>query len=149
MSKTINIDREPPLVLNFSNLEDKRRFMSHVGTLQGLYEVQLKPRKRTRTLDQNSYYWAAYIPGWLEWYRRNEGDPTITGLDAHYALMAAVLPPVAIVNRETGEVVEGARHRSSKMTVEEFSVYLDKARMFLESFCGLVILEAELFSEAA
>jgi hypothetical protein len=145
--KTINPNNEPPMLINFDNLDEKRRFMQHVGTLRGLFTVKLEPRKRQRTLDQNSFYWAAFIPGWLSWYRHNEGDPTITALDAHYALMAAVLPPREILNKETGEIVTSTNHRSSKMTVEEFSVYLDKARIFLWDFANILVMDADDYFE--
>jgi hypothetical protein len=136
-------------LVNFDNFEEKRDFMRRAGTLRGLYVVKMEPRKRQRTLDQNSFYWAAYIPSWLAWYRDNEGDPTITALDAHYALMAAVLPPREIVNKETGEIIQSTNHRSSKMTVEEFSVYLDKARIFLWDFARIQVTDAEDYFEQA
>jgi hypothetical protein len=139
-----NVDREPPMVLNLSNVEEKRKLMSHIGTLQGLYEIRLKPRKRTRSLDQNSYYWAAYIPGWLDWLRREQGDPSITSEEAHEALKDAVLHPREVVNKDSGEIVR-IPHRSRTMTTEEFSIYLDLAAKFLAEFCGIVVLPSEMF----
>lgn len=141
-----NIDREPPMVVNLDNVEEKRKLMMHVGTLTGLYEVKLKQRKRTRSLDQNAYYWSAFVQPWTEWLRREYGDPSITTEQAHVTLKCAILDRRAKVNEETGVVVELVP-TSHDMTTDEFSIYLDLAAKFLAEFCGIVVLEAELFCE--
>lgn len=136
--------KEPPLVLNLSDMESKRRLMTKIGTLQGLWEVTLKQRKRTRSLDQNAYYFAAFVAPWLDWLRREQGDPSITSEEAHEALKDAVLHPREVFNKSTGEVVR-IPHRSRTMTTEEFSIYLDLAAKFLAEFCGIVVLPSDMF----
>ena len=145
-TKKQNIDREPPMVVNLSNMEEKRKLMAHISTLSGLYEVKLKPRKRTRTLDQNAYYWAAYVQPWTEWLRREYGDPSITTEQAHVTLKCAVLDPKTRVNEETGQVLELVP-TSHDMDTEQFSIYLDLAAKFMAEFCGIVVLPSEMFAE--
>lgn len=146
--KKQNIDREPPVVLDLSDINVKRQLIQHINLLNGLYEVRIKPRKRTRSLDQNSYYWAAYIPGWLEWLRQTEGDPSITSEQAHIALKCAVLDPKTVVNKSTGVAVE-IPPTTHDMDTRQFSIYLDLAAKFLAEFAGIVVLPAESFYESA
>lgn len=141
-------EREPPMVVNLSNLEEKRRLMQHIGTLSGLYEVKLKPRKRTRTPNQNAYYWAAYVTPFTEWLRREYGDSSITTEQAHTTLKCTVLDGRSKINEETGQVIELVP-TSHDMTTDEFSIYLDLAAKFLAEFCSIIVLEPEQFFEAA
>jgi hypothetical protein len=138
-------DTEPTRVFNLSDVKEKRQLIQHINLLSGLYEVKIKRRERIRTNDQNAYYWAAYIPDWLAWLRNHEGDPSITSEESHYALMAAVLPARDVIDRETGEVMTNMPHKSSKMTTQEFSIYLDLAAKFLAEFCGIVVLSSNEF----
>lgn len=136
--------KEPNIVLNLSDLESKRRLMSKIGGLQGLWEVSLKQRKRTRTLNQNAYYWAAYVTPFTEWIKEAEGDPSITTEQAHLALKSAVLGSKTVMNKTTGEAIE-LPPPTHNMETDEFSIYLDSAAKWLAEFCGIVVLPSEMF----
>src|SRR5688572_9516699 len=98
--------KEPPLVLNFDSVQTKRRFMQKVQLLKGLQEVSIRPRKVTRSLNANSYYWVAVVQPFTEWLRDEWGDPSITTEQAHIELKKAVLGVKEKVNTNTGEVME-------------------------------------------
>lgn len=140
--------RAETVTLDFNDMAVKRQFMSHVGTLKGLYDITLKERKRTRSLDANKYYWAAYIPFWHEWLKEASGEPWITKEQAHEALVTRILGTKPIVNRETGEVIDEVRPRTSEMNTAEFAQYLDRAAEFMASFCGIAVTPAESFYES-
>jgi hypothetical protein len=57
----VSREKEPPRVVNFDDVGAKRRFMQGVQRLRGLHEVSIRPRKKTRSLNANSYYWSAFI----------------------------------------------------------------------------------------
>jgi hypothetical protein len=135
------------MVLNMDDLGEKRKLMSKIGTLTGLYEVTLKRRTRTRSLDQNSYYWSAFVTPWLAWLKENEGDPSITKEQAHIALKSAVLGTKTVVNPKTGEAIE-IPPNTRRMKTDEFSIYLDAAAKWLAEFAGIVVLPAEMFFES-
>ena len=78
-------------ILNFDDIVVKRQFMSYVGTLRGLQEVRIRPRRRTRSLDQNSYYWSAVIAPFVEWLREAYGDTKIAPEQAHEMLKVKIL----------------------------------------------------------
>src|SRR6185295_1364484 len=93
-------------VLNFDNLETKRRFMQRVQKLKGLQEVSIRPRQKTRSLNANAYYWVAYVQPFTEWLRDEWGDPSITTEQAHIELKRAVLGTKELVRKDTGETIE-------------------------------------------
>jgi len=139
--------KDPPLVLDMDSLHNKRRLMSKIGKLTGLWEFQMRPRKKNRSLNANAYYWAAFIPGWLEWLREASGEPWITAEQAHEALKKRVLGAKEIINKETGEIIDEAAPTTHDMDTAEFAEYLDRAAEFLASFCGIVVLPPEVFFE--
>lgn len=136
---------DPPLVLDMDSLHNKQRLMSKIGRMNGLWEFQMRPRKKARSLNANSYYWAAFIPPWLEWLREASGEPWITAEQAHEALKKHVLGPKQIVNKETGEVIDEAAPTTHDMGKNEFAEYLDRAAEFMASFCGIVVLPSEMY----
>lgn len=145
------MSQEPPasMVLNLDDVETKKRLMSKIGRLRGLHEITIKPRRETRSLSQNSYYWSAFIPGWLEWLRETSGEPWITKEQAHEALKKHVLGTTPIVNKETGEIIDEMIPDSRFMDTKEFSEYLDRAAEFLARFAGIVVIPSEMYFEGA
>lgn len=139
--------KEPPLVVNLDNVQSKRRLMEKIQKLRGLHEVSINPRKKTRSLNANSYYWAAYIGPWTEWLREQWGDPAITTEQAHALLKLKVLGAKEKMIEETGEVIE-LIPTTHDMDKDDFAIYLDKAREWLASFAGIVVLDSELFWES-
>lgn len=134
------------MILNMDDLETKRKLMTQIGTLKGLYEVTLKPRKRTRSLDQNRYYFSAFCIPFREWLRAEWGDRSITTEQAHSELKRAVIGVKSKVNEQTGEVME-LMPPSRTMDTMEFSDYLERAAEFLARTCGIVVLPSEMFYE--
>jgi hypothetical protein len=138
---------DPPLVVNFDNVESKRRVMQRIQRLKGLHEVSIKPRKKTRSLNANAYYWAAYVQPFTEWLRDEWGDPTITTEQAHALLKVRVLGPKEKVLEDTGEVIE-LIPTTHDMDKYDFGNYLDSAAKFLAEFAGIVVLSSDLFFES-
>ena len=126
------------LVLNMDDLDAKRALMSHVGTLKGLWEVALKPRKQTRSLNANRYYFQCVVTPFMYWLRESDGDPSIDKDQAHEALKLAVLGI-----RTVGGVKVPPRTR--RMKTDEFAQYIEAAAKFLAEFCGIVVVESEAF----
>lgn len=137
--------KEPPQVVNFDNLDTKRRFMQKVQTLKGLQEVSIRPRVKTRSLNANSYYWAAVVQPFTEWLRDEWGDPAITTEQAHEILKVKVLGTKDKVV-ENGEVIE-LIPTTRDMDKYDFADYIDKASAWLAEFCQIVVLSSDLFWE--
>src|SRR5687767_10878691 len=138
--------KEPPLVLNFDNVETKRRVMQKIQRLKGLHEVSIRPRKLTRSLNANAYYHVAVCASFLEWLRENWGDNSITHEQAHELLKRKVLGAIEKVDKNTGEVFE-ITPTSHDMDQYEFGEFIEKAAAWLAEFTGIVVIPSEMFWE--
>lgn len=134
------------IMINMSDPTAKRELMIEIGRLSGLYEFYLKPRKRTRSLDQNAYYFAAVVTPFRDWLRENYGDSQISTDEAHEMLKVKILglTEKQIPNSpETVTIIP----RSKTLTVEEFSEYIEKCAKWLSEFCEIIVLPSEMFYE--
>jgi hypothetical protein len=139
-------DSDLKQVVNMDSLQTKRRFMQKVQTMSGLWEIHMKPRRFTRSLTQNAYYWAAVVTPFTEWLRSEWGDNAIQVDQAHEILKQKVLGTKELTNKQTGEVIEITRS-SRILDSVEFGEFIDKAAAWLAEFCGIVVLSSEMFFE--
>lgn len=132
------------LIVNMSDPAVKRRLMIEIGRLSGLYEILIKPRKKTRSLNQNAYYWAAVVTPFTEWLRENYGDSRIDKEQAHEMLKIKILG--AKKKEIAGESVVLVP-QSKTLNTEEFEEYIEKCSAWLAEFCEIVVLPCEQFYE--
>lgn len=133
-------------IINLSNPEVKRELMTQIGRLTGLYEFYLKPRKRTRTLDQNKYYWSAVVQPFTEWLHENWGDVLLDKEQAHEMLKVKIL---GLTEKQlpSGEIVTVIPH-SRTLKTDEFWQYVEKCSQWLEEFTGIIVLSPDQFYES-
>ena len=133
--------------MKFDSVETKRRFMQRVQKLRGLQEVSISPRKKTRSLNANAYYWVGVVQPFTEWLREQWGDPAITTEQAHAVLKLKVLGAKEKVIESTGEVLE-LIPTTHDMDSFEFGDYLEKAIAWLAEFANIVVIPSEMFWES-
>lgn len=134
------------LLINMDDAAAKRQLMIEIGRLSGLYEIYIKPRKRTRSLDQNAYYFAAVVTPFRDWLRENYGDSQMSTDDAHEMLKVKIL---GLTEKQIPDSTETVTiiPRSKTLTVEEFSEYIEKCAKWLSEFCGIIVVSSDLFYE--
>lgn len=138
--------RQETVVYNLADRGERRRLMEHVNTLPpGLYDVAIKRRRPTRSLQQNSYYWAAIVSPWAQWLRREWGKSSITLEQAHEVLKRAVLGTDVLRNK-AGEEIE-LTPTTHDMDVDEFSQYIDDCTVFVQKWADINPLPSDLFYE--
>lgn len=130
--------KEPPLVLNMDDPEVKRRLMLQISTLRGLWELNLRPRKLVRNLQQNKYYWVAVVTPFRDWLREAYGDSWITAEQAHEMLKERILG-----GREIS--LGTLPPTTTTLNTAQFAEYVDKAAAWLAEFCNIVIIPSDLF----
>lgn len=133
------------ILVNLSDPTIKRELMTQIGRLSGLYEFYLKPRKRTRSLDQNAYYWAAVVTPFADWLREVYGDSQIDKEQAHEMLKVKIL---GLQEKEIDGETISLIPRSKTLTVEEFTEYIEKCAAWLAEFCEIVVVPSEMFYES-
>lgn len=133
-------------VVDFSDIKVRRAWMEKIQRLDGLYEVSFKPRKLVRSLSQNNYYFVAVCQPFRDWLREVYGDPQIDIEQAHEMLKVRILGMNEKLIDSTGEVLM-LIPRSKTLDTWEFAQYIEKCAEFLASFCGIVVIPAEMFYE--
>lgn len=127
---------------NLSDVRDKRRLLEYIAQLKGLYDVTLRPRRITRSLQANSYYWVSTVTPFAHWLREQYGDPSITLEDAHDVLKRQLLGVRAKeIGKDTIEIPASTR----VLDKIEFADYIDQCAAWLADFCGLVVVDSKLF----
>lgn len=140
--------KEPATVWDLAKISEKRRLMDQIQKLpKGLYEVLIKPRKLTRSLNANRYYFAACVAPFAEWLRENYGDTAITSEQAHEMLVVAVLGWDERHSEKTGKTLK-FRPQTHSMDSAEFAEYVDKAAAWLAEVPEIIVLPPELFLES-
>lgn len=134
------------LIVNMSDPDVKRKLMIEIGGLTGLYEIYLKPRKRTRSLDANAYYFVAVVEPFMLWLREQYGDSSIDKEQAHEMLKVKIL---GLQEKQVGDEVLRLIPHSKNLTVEQFGEYIEKCAAWLFSFCNIVVVPSEMFYESA
>ena len=113
--------------------ETKRKLMSAVGVLSGMYEVKIQPKRDTRSLRANAFYWSCVCQPFFEFLRDQE--PTITDIDqAHEILKGRIIGEKLIT---VGKNICRVNPSTRKMSVEEFADYVDRARVWLATYVGI------------
>lgn len=137
---------ESVMVLNLDEHAERVKLMQHIGTLRGLCEVSIKPRKKRRSLDANAYYFAAVCTPFMHWLRETEGDPSIDKDYAHELLKGAVLGTKTVSLPDGGFMDVPARTRG--MRSDEFAQFIEAASKWLAEFCEITIIPSDLFFES-
>lgn len=139
--------REPPIVWNLSDIEQKRRLMGQIQKLSGLQEVSIRPRKLTRSFKANKYYFVACVAPFRDWLRENYGDSSISLDQAHEMLVVAVLGWDERHSENTGKTLK-FRPRTHTLDSAEFAEYVDKSAAWLAEFAEIIVLPPDLFYES-
>lgn len=128
--------------VNFSDVERKRRFLTWVGTLKDEYEVDLQPRRATRTLAQNRLWWSQVVEPFYEFLR--EQDYEIIDPEQAHSILKEKFLRVAVINKETGEELGYRTKSTTELSVEEFSALVESSATWLADQFSIVILRERL-----
>ncbi len=127
-------------IWNLTEVSEKHRLMRQVSSLlPGLYSVLIKPKRPTRTLDQNAYYWVAVVAPFREWLQENWGE-NATPEQAHDTLKLALLE----MPKVEGILI---MPRSRSLDKTEFSKYIERCIEFLATKCDIAVIPSDLFYE--
>lgn len=127
--------------LTIGRREEMENYISSLGRLDEdvPMELDLKPRKKTRSLSQNKFYWlclgfvldAMYDLG----HSRDEIDK-----ESLHEFFLGMFNYTEIINETTGEVRKIAK-KSSTMTTQEFSEYFEHVKRWCAEWLSLVLPE--------
>lgn len=128
-------------ILDLSDRDMKQRFIRWIGTLAGAYEVEVRPRRNTRSLQQNAYYWACVVTPLADFLSAQDYELN-TPEDAHEILKAKFLT-TPVINPETGEIIGRIVRSTTDLSTEEMTDYIERARAWMLDFFGIWTQDAE------
>ena len=115
----------------------KREIIASIGTLAGVYEVTIEPRRETRSNQQNRYFHGVIVEMFHAFLK--EQDFEHNSREAAKGFLKAKLLLQDLVDPATGEVI-GRRVRSTaELTTEEMTDFIERARTWLADFFGIIV----------
>lgn len=110
-------------------LNNPKAFNKEIEKLEGkTIELTIKPKKRTRTLTQNAYYWGAVLPT-ISDYTGYEVEDLHNHFKYHF------------LKKKVGNL--DSFKSTTQLTKEEFTDYIEKIRRFTEQVLGFHINSPE------
>ena len=128
-------------VINFDDVDQKRKLLIHLGTLRGRWRVEIKPDRAQRSSAQNRWYWSCLATPLAQYL--SEQDYDITSAEQAHEILRARFLTVDVVNRATGEVV-GQRVRSStELDTAQFADFCERSRTWMADFFNIIVPDPE------
>jgi len=122
--------------IDLSNLENKRRLVSQVGALTGVYEVELAPKRDRRSIQQLAWYWGCIVHPLYEVMKAQDAGVTLE--DAHEALKGRFLV-VPVCHPDTGEFLCNRVGSTKKFTTVQMADYCEHCRDFLAQWFKIIV----------
>jgi hypothetical protein len=133
------------LWLDLSNAANKRRLLASIGTLVGMYDIRITPRRAMRSNAANRYYWKVIVGTLVEFL--NDQGQTVDASEVHELFKAKFLRrPIA--SPTTGEVIGQAIGSTTKLDTAQFADYIEKCRAWMLDMLGIVIQDQQEFDPA-
>ena len=114
----------------------KRRLMMLIGSLRGLYDLTLRPRRATKTTAQLGYYYGVVIEEFQD-FMRDQGQ-FYTADELHVFLKRRLLAR-DVVDPTTGEVIGDTLPSVRDFDIAQMSDFIDKSVQFLSDRMNIVI----------
>jgi hypothetical protein len=102
----------------------------------GLYSVEIKKIRKTRSLDQNAWLWGCVYPMLMDALLHEGWEFTDT--EQVHDFFKAQMINDRVINKHTGEIVEFPAS-TAKMNTLTFATYCDKLREYASEYLNLEI----------
>lgn len=132
-------------IVDLSDPTAKRSLMRVISPLQGWYEITIKPRRATRTLQQNAYLWGVIYQSLVD-YQKDQGV-SMTTEEVHDMFRILFLRET-VVNHATGEVVGETVRSTASLDIAQFALYVDQVIAWLGDTLGIVVPEPDIMHSA-
>jgi hypothetical protein len=132
-------------IIDFSDLQQKRKFLSEMGQLNNLHEISIKRRVRHGTKEQRGYYFAVIVPAFVK--ACAEQGESVTEDEAHEAFKHLFLRHTKqLKNPVTGETQTVEFIESTEaIDIEEKSIYLEHCIGFLAQYFNVAVPPPEIW----
>lgn len=124
-------------VIDFSVETDKAKLWKRLRLLKGKQSVEIKKWRKTRSLNQNSYMWAAVYPAIANGMAELWGE-SVTPEEAHLFCRSKFLDR-PLIDRASGQEMGRIPGSTAILTTEAFAEYLNKCIKWAGEDLGIEI----------
>lgn len=110
----------------------RRVYQAFRGFADGVYILDTKRVRKSRTIDQNAWLWGCVYPILLD-SLIDAGWDDFTNTEQVHEFCKSRFTRESAVNKQTGEIVEFP-HSTANMDTVTFSAYVEKIRDFAREF---------------
>lgn len=126
--------------VNMSDAPTKRALMTRVGTLQGLYALDLRPIRPTRSQQQNRFWWGVLVKSFVDFNREQNIPCRSENVSMMFKRECGGLTD-PVYNPKTGELVSEEFRSTTDYSVEDMSGLIERTIEWLSSNAGIEIPE--------
>jgi len=121
---------------NGVHIFNRKRFDAEIQVLNGKQvEITIRKKRRTRSLEQNAYYWGVVVP----MIRKGLNDAGWKfGLEQSHELMKAKFLQIEIVNEDTGEIIKSIG-TTTNISTSEMMDYIASVQQWAAEFLSITI----------
>lgn len=123
------------LIVDFDRPADVSRLSAFMRSCKGKNRVTVKRLRARRTNPQNRMYWGLVVASLVK-YLAEQGE-SYTAEEVHHIFGAKFLR-VSVIDRRTGEVVGETIRSTTKLSIEEFSSFIEQCVAWLADMFDIV-----------
>lgn len=124
-------------LFDLSDRDSKRRLLTAIGAAQGWHEVELKPRRPTRSLKQNNYFHGVVLMGFVDYQNAQEVKRT-TAKKAKEFFRKMFLAE-DMIDANTGEILGETFLSTADLSTVEFMDFVERCRVWMETTIGVIV----------
>lgn len=121
--------------------QEKERIQNLLAPLEGWYEIWFEPRSNRRSTKQNAWYFSQIVPAFARYLAQQDYEHCSEAFC--HALLKQKFLSVDFIDRETGEIIATPAGSSAKLDTEQFGLFCDKCRHWLQGQFGIVVKDPD------
>lgn len=129
------------MFMSMDSADNKRRLIASIGTLRGEYEVDIQPRRTTRSLAQNRWYRGSIAAEFAKYLAEQEYDGCSP--EQAHRIMADKFLRVPLIDKSTGEEIGHYVRSTTELSTVEMMEYCERCRVWLADMFFIVISDPD------
>lgn len=124
-------------ILDMADQANRQRLMQWIGRIrEGWFEVEIIPRRGTKTQQQLGYYYGVILHEFHLWAKEQGND--WQQQQCHEYLKSLFLTE-PLIDKRTGEIVREVVRSLADLAIDEMSEYIERCIAYLATECNVIV----------
>lgn len=128
-------------IINFDDQSARLRVLKSIGSMRGLYRLEITKCRGQRTLQQNAYYWSVVVPSVKIGVEDVTGE--LQSTEAIHEMLKQKFLSKEVVHADTGKIIGSMTKSTEDLDITEFTVYLDQISQFARDYLNVEVPTSE------